>query len=367
MQVPAVPSTTRQAPIQGLIQAAAGQATAVARLPPTARTSEASASVPRAPDRAEANLLSGDAGAAPALYREPGRQQRLGELQQGLAYAGQLGAALQDLKGALSQALARGPSGPSGPDADLQDKLATVQRLWQERSAASAGQLDGQLQSVADGDTARQRFRIRGLDSTALSQGGAETLRLALPGQARSIAVPLDGQGLARQLQSLQRALAPTGLQLDAKGGELAFSAPESQWPALRDGLSLSGDGRRFPSGQMVRAVLQPQAQALAPANWQLNEAEGQRRALSQVLKAQERLKSAQASMAGELAHTGAAAAGLAVDGSSGSAERVQAFAAGFAQQADVSALDYEQLSQLVPALLGLGRSRLQQLLGPAS
>jgi len=361
LQVPAVPSTTRQAPIQGLIQAAAGQATAVARLPPTARTSEASASVPRAPDRAEANLLSGDAGAAPALYREPGRQQRLGELQQGLAYAGQLGAALQDLKGALSQALARGPS---GPDADLQDKLATVQRLWQERSA---GQLDGQLQSVADGDTARQRFRIRGLDSTALSQGGAETLRLALPGQARSIAVPLDGQGLARQLQSLQRALAPTGLQLDAKGGELAFSAPESQWPALRDGLSLSGDGRRFPSGQMVRAVLQPQAQALAPANWQLNEAEGQRRALAQVLKAQERLKSAQASMAGELAHTGTAADGLAVDGSSGSAERVQAFAAGFAQQADVSALDYEQLSQLVPALLGLGRSRLQQLLGPAS
>lgn len=360
MQITAASSTVRQPALQSPNRAGAQQAAALERLQGAAAIKSTSSRA-----AAAAALVRSGSGetASSSPYREPGLQQRLGELQQGLAYAEQLGSALQGLKSSISQALVRGQE---GVDAGLQARREQVQGLWQQRSAASAGQLDSQLQGVADGEAARQRFRIRGLDVNALSQGGTETLRLALPGQQRAIAVPLDGSGLQRQLQSLQRALAPTDMQLEAQDGELAFSVPESQWPALRDGLSLRGDGKRFPSGQMVRAVLEPQAQALNPAAWQLDQSEGQRQALSQLLKAQERLRSTQAGMAAELAQTGAAAGAMDSEAAgTQAAARVQAFAEGFAAQADVSALDYEQLSQLVPALVGLRRSQVQQLLGP--
>lgn len=356
MQITAASSTVRQPALQSTTRAGAQQAAALERLQGAAAALKSTATR----TTAASSVRSGSAEAAlSSPYREPGLQQRLGELQQGLAYTEQLGSALQGLKTSISQALVRGQE---GADAALQARRDQVQSLWQQRSAASAGQLDGQLQGVAEGESARQNFRIRGLDVNALSQGGSETLRLALPGQQRAITVPLDGSGLQRQLQSLQRALAPTDLQLEAQDGELAFSVPESQWPALRDGLSLRGDGKRFPSGQMVRAVLEPQAQALNPTAWQLDQPEGQRQALSQLLKAQERLRSSQAGMAAELAQTGSLTSSAT---GSEAAARVQAFADGFAAQADVSALDYEQLSQLVPALVGLRRSQVQQLLGP--
>lgn len=357
MPVSALSSTVRQSPLQPLNRGASETAAAPQRLPGT--TSARPAATPTA-SRLPATLAQAGRGAAIASpSREPGRQQRLGELQQGLAYTEQLGAALQDLKAALSQSLVRGPG--AGESA-LQGRMATVQALWQQRSAASAGQLDGQMQPMAEGEAARQRFRIRGLDVAALSQGGSETLRLALPGQPRVITVALDGQGLQSQLQSLQRALAPTAVQLDTQVRELAFSVPESQFAALRDGLSLRGDGKRFPSGQMVRAVLEPQAQALTPTAWQLDEPQGQRHALTQLLSAQERLGSARARMAAELAKVDAASAAE-PEQTAADAAALATFAAGFAERASASVLDYEQLSQLVPALAGLRRNQVQQLL----
>ncbi len=293
------------------------------------------------------------------LFREPGQQQRLGELQQGLAYADRLGQALQELKSGLSRALAQPQL--AGRQA-LQAKLEAVQQVWQARVGESGGQLDARLQPVAEGELPRQLFRVRGLDVQALSSAGAETLRLAIPGQPRATLVPLDGQGLQRGLQTLQRALAATDMRPHSQGGELLFSVAESHWPTLRDGLSLRGDGKRFPSGQMVRALLDPQPDAIIPSGWTLDDSQAQRRSLVQVLDAQAKLDRAQQQLSVRL--DGAAALTAQANTATSAAQQAD-FAAGFRAEANEQVFNFERLSVLAPALLGLHRNQVQQLLLP--
>jgi hypothetical protein len=352
VQVPALQSLARTASPSALQRTSAGQGSAaVDGLPALRRV----ATQDLAP---VAELPARTAAARPAAspFREPGLQQRLGELQQGLAYAQRLAQDLQGLKSGLSRALVQGRT-----QAELQTQLEAVQQTWQARAGESGGQLDARLRPVADGDTARPRFRLRGLDMQALAAPGAETLRLSLPGQPRSIAVPLDGQGLQRGLQSLHKALAPTGLRVETSDGELQFSVAEAQWPALRDGLSLRGDGKRFPSGQMLRVLLDPQADAMAPADWQIDGPQAQRRSLAQVVAAQQQVGAAQQALGRQLAD--ASAPPPAVD----DGQEIAAFAARFATGASAGLIDFGRLSELAPALLGLHRQQVQQLLLPAA
>ena len=303
-------------------------------------------------------------GATP--LREPGLQQRLGSLQQGAAYLDELGRTLQELKNGLSQSLARpGTAATAG----LADKLQALQLQWNARAAEGGGALDATLQVVPEGETTRQRFRLRGLDLNSLAAAGTETLRLALPGQARSIAVPLDGRGLQPALQTLQRALAPTGLRVDTSGGSLQFSVAEADWPALRDGLGIKGDGKRFPSGQTVRALLDPAADALTPGAWRIDSPEAQRRSLVQLLQAQQQLGQARQQLEQQLnaASSSAAQTAAAAQGGAAEAEALAVFAAEFARAPQEATLDYGRLSALAPALLGLHRAQVQQLLLPAA
>lgn len=364
MQVPAVPSPSRSSSAAGALPQNSVINGSAALLAPSRlqalRGQQQQATQDALATLAASDLPLGRKNGESSPYREPGLQERLGQLQQGSAYAEQLGQALQGLKSSLSQTLVRQQG---QPDAALQGRLDQVKRLWDARGELSGGQLDGQLQTVDAGEAARQRFRIRGLDMATLASNGAETLRLGVPGQPRSIAVPLDGQGLQRGLQSLQRALAPTDLRVETQGGELAFSAPESQWPALRDGLSIKGDGKRFPSGQMVRVALEPQADVLKPATLQLEGTEAQRRSLAQVLSTQERLGQARQRLNQSLADASQLTTESAA--AQGEARAVHAFANDFAVNADAAPLDYEQLSALVPALLGLHKRQVQQLLQP--
>ncbi|MET0518952.1 MAG: hypothetical protein ABW005_08970 [Burkholderiaceae bacterium] len=317
------------------------------------------AAVAANPATARDPLLEGAAPASGTPAREPGAQQRLGQLQQGMAYVEQLRQALQTLKNGLGQALAR-PQADSS--AALAQQLGKVQTLWQARGEQAAGVLDGQLQPVQAGAQAQQRFTLRGLDIAALSGGSSETLRLSLPGQTQGLSVPLDGRGLQRQLNTLRQALAPTGVTVDSRGGELSLSVAESRWPALRDGLSIRGEGKRFPSGQPVRAALQPQADAMAPAQWKLGDAAAQRDSLRKLLQAQQDLAPAAAQLQGELAQAQAGSS----DAAAASPQDVAAihnFAADFATSEDGAPLNYERLAALSPALAGLHRRRVEQLL----
>lgn len=288
-----------------------------------------------------------------AQHREPGMQQRLGQLQQGLAYSQRLSRDLQGLKAGLGQALALGQAPQTLPA-----QLDAVRQTWQARAAESGGQLDGRLQAVAEGEQARQRFQLRGLDLQALAAPGAETLRLSLPGQPRTIAVALDGQGLQPALRSLQRALAPTGLRAAADGGQLQFSVAEREWPALREGLSLRGDGKRFPSGQMLRVLPDPQPEAISPAAWAIDSPQAQRRSLAQVLAGLQQLDGARQQIEQRLTVLTAEAPTPAEE-----AAGQAAFAAAFLEQAGAEMLDFARLGELTPALLGLHRRRVEQLL----
>jgi len=190
------------------------------------------------------SFLSPATQAAPPS-REPGTQTRIGELQQGEAYLQRLAQALQDVKRQLSGTLAQ--SGEPAPA--LQRAVAELDTLWRAREREAGGQVDAQLQAADGAQPVQQRFRIRGLDAASLSAGGSEVLRWRLSGQPGAVRVPLDSADPAAGLSALRQALAPAGLQVQQDGADLWFSVDEARWPAVRDSLTVQGDGRRFRAG----------------------------------------------------------------------------------------------------------------------
>ncbi|MFT7723749.1 MAG: hypothetical protein QM788_13125 [Roseateles sp.] len=299
--------------------------------------------------------------AAGQAAREPGAQQRVGALQQGLAYAQQLDAALQQLKSGLSLTLARQLPASA---LDLQARVDGVARLWQAREAEAGGRIDARLQAVPESREPQREFSLRGLDGNSLAAAGAETLRLTLPGQGRALSIHLDGRGRDSHLRAVAQGLAGLGVQTRAQAdGGVLLAVSESRWPMLRDGLQLRGDGRRFPSGQPVRAMLDARPDALQPARWQVDDAEAQRTSLAGVVQAQQQLGLARQAL-GQRLEAAAAAAPAPDAAEAASAARL---AAHFAEAGQGAPLDYEQLSALLPAVSGVHRARVDQLLAPGA
>jgi hypothetical protein len=344
--LPAIPA------LQNQPARAAGRPAGTA-LAPLATAGRVVASAP-APSVAAQPLRHASPGAA---MREPGAQQRLGALQQGLAYVQQLDASLQRLKSGLSLTLARHLSASA---LDLPARVDGVARLWQAREAEAAGQVDALLQAVAEGRQPQREFSLRGLDGNSLAAPGAETLRLTLPGQGRALSIHLDGQGLDSHLRAVAQGLAGLGVQTRAQAdGGVVLAVAEARWPALRDGLQLRGDGRRFPGGQPVRAALDARPDALQPSGWRVDGAEAQRASLARVVQAQQQLGVARQALGQRL--QAASAAAPAPDAAESAA--VARLARDFAEAGEGAPLDYEQLSDLLPAVAGVHRARVDQLL----
>lgn len=297
------------------------------------------------------------AAAPGAAAREPGAQQRLGALQQGLAYAQRLDASLQQLKSGLSLTLARNLPASA---LDLPARVDGIARLWQARETEAAGQIDARLQAVAEGRQPQREFSLRGLDGNSLAASGAETLRLTLPGQGRALSIHLDGQGLDSHLRAVAQGLAGLGVQTRAQAdGGVVLAVAEARWPALRDGLQLRGDGRRFPSGQPVRAALDARPDAMQPSGWRVDGAEAQRASLARVVQAQQQLGLARQALGQRLQ----AASAMAPAPDAAEAAAVARQARDFAEAGQGAPLDYEQLCELLPAVAGVHRARVDQLL----
>lgn len=314
----------------------------VAPLRPVRDVGQSSAETAREP----APLSTAAAGSA---AREPGAQQRLGRLQQGQAWLQKLDGDLR----ALAAALAGGAD-----DAAVTARLTQLQSSWAQRGDAG-GLVDGQLRVQLQGDT-RQQFVLRGLDAAALADtgNGRETLTLALPGAQRRVQVTLDpAAGAAANLQTLQRALAPAGIGVARQGDKLLMSVSESRWPALRQGMSLMGEGRRYPSGQLVRAPLEAQGDVLRPAQWRVDSPTGRQQLMEQLRQAHGQLQRGRQQVDAALD----AAAALPAVGEAGEGAQLQAFADGFGRDAA-----WFDGAELLPAVQGLGRQRVRQLLNPA-
>jgi len=307
------------------------------------------------------------------VWREPGHHARLGALQQGQAYLGLLSQELQRTRSVLVAQLAAGRAAEGSPSPALQEQAQRLDRVWQARAQLAGGRVDGQLQAAAPEAQALKRFTLRGLDLNSLQSQGPETLRLALPGQAQMQTLRLQGDAHTDpqgDVARLARTLAPSGVAVQAGAdGRLLLSVTESRWPETQDGWLLSGEGKRFPSGQMLRPWLQPEPEALNPGQWQLNTRDGQRAALAQIVQAQTAVPSAQQAIAAQL-QSAASTAPLAAPPSSTAAptERSAASADAELPTAQRMRLQAQQLRNRMcgtdaPEPSGLAVGRLMDLL----
>lgn len=293
--------------------------------------------------------------------RDPLFNQRVAAAQQTLGYLDALINSLDKLKTDLSAQLA----GPA-VQRPVAQAITQVQALWQQRTAATQGKLDAQLHFTGDVE-ARQRFQVRGLDQRSLQSGERETLTFntgsAGPVDQRvrtAVIDPTYDEAAVRRL--LDHTLAPAGVRVaQADDGQVVLSTPESQWPSVRDGLSVKGGGIRFPGQQFHRVRAEPEPAVLQPHSWKADTPTEQRQTLQQVLPAL-----AQVRQTRQAVRTGLDQAGQAFSNpqASGEAAWAQQFVKDFSAIAEQPG--YALFAAVTPAVQGLNRARTQAvLMGP--
>ncbi len=306
-------------------------------------------------DQAAAN------GAAPAPLRrglshlDAPLQSDVSGAQQAIDFLEQSAAQLRALKTDIAAKLATRQM----RDGQVEQRVRQFTDTWRNRSQASGGTLDAQLNF--SNDPATQRFTVRGMTLANLRNGPRETLAIAVGGGTAGLrSVHLapglsDGEIVAR----FDQALAPAGVRVTVnKEGELVFSAPESAWPGVRDTLAVQGSGIRFPAGQLNRVKADPEAPALVPENWGTSDIDSMRATLQQVTQALSQVEAALAKVRQEFAAT---------------TQRMQSElpeieVAGMGQMADVfrniaNEPGYAALVSLTSALVGINRDRVVSLL----
>lgn len=176
---------------------------------------------------------------------------------------------------------------------DAPAAIEKFNQFWQQRSAVTAGTLDGNLKFSADAQ-AKQEFAVRGLSFETLQNGDTETLSFAVGRWSRqSSSITVDpNQSQSAIVGTLDRALAPMGVRAtrDSKG-ELAFSVSEASWPQVRDSLAIRGGGRRFPTGQFNHVRVVVPEQAIQPSQWSGTDVTSTRRTLQEIAQAQQLIR----------------------------------------------------------------------------
>lgn len=289
------------------------------------------------------------------------RQARLNRevtgTQQALAWLDTLLPRLRD----LARRLGIG-NGDGAAPAALAESLDRLRACWERRHAESAGTLDADLEHFPAGD-ARQSFRIRGFDLAALAAPEAETLVFHPRGVGRRARVVVLAQGdlPEERVRRLGAALAPDGIRVRAdESGQLLFSIPESDWPALREQLLVQGGGRRFPAGWPGRVVAEALPGAIDPAQWSVDDAGARQQAFKQASAALIRAEHARNDLATRLAEAGTR---IREERGRTDPERMRqaadAFASGLAGETG-----FRRLATAGACLRGLGRQRVASVLG---
>ena len=297
---------------------------------------------------------------------DPGRHQRLTTARQARDYLRQLAAQLQRLKDQITtqlaaaerQANSANASGGGDVTASLTQALKELDQLWSQRQENSGQTLDAHLQYAAEGST-RQTFRLRGLDALALQSGSREVLTFSLAGTADGVTSAAIDPAEAPEVnvRRLDQALSTLGVRVSLDGqGQPLFSASETQWAKVREGLHVRGEGRRFAAGQPHHARAEAQPDAVKPGEWKdtVRENAGMRQVLQAVMRALDRVKQAQREVSEALAGASAEMARA--------EDPAQAvFAESFEDMTQTP--DYSVYQQVAPALTGISRERVVALL----
>lgn len=265
--------------------------------------------------------------------------------------------AAQGRLAALKKPLADAVAGKMVSDEAIQLPLRDFTSLWRTRAEASAGSLDGQLRVLHAGE-ARQGFSVRGLDAQSLRAAEREQLEFLVRGRQSTTVVLEPGLEPATVARRVDQVLAPLGVRVGARDtGDLQFRCAETDWPAVRDSLSLRGSGRLFPAGQFNRVRSEAQPESVRPESWRVDDPFALRRTLVEVVQLGERLATVATHVAARLDEL---ATPSVEDGDLNPTQAAQ-FAERFRSLAGNA--DFAALGELAPATAGLSRERVVALL----
>lgn len=308
-------------------------------------TSETGATGKPAAGSAAAPLRSNATSVVGAL------QDQVARAQQALDYLDQVQGQLEAVKGALSTKLAGARSAVRQQnDSQLGATVRQLAATLAARQKNAGGGVDGNLNFT--GNPATQRFRIRGLDLASLRSAGPQSLAFSVGGNGGpqlSVSIGPD-QTDDEIAAAIDRAMAPMGVRagLDGQGG-LVFSTPESNWPAVKDSIAISGRGR------VATDEVPP---ALAPQQWPADSTgDALRSSLREVVQALERVRRSR-----DAASNALSAATVEMTQATTPPPEAQDAARQFASTATNP--DYESLLSLTSALVGVSRERVLALLG---
>jgi hypothetical protein len=285
-------------------------------------------------------------------------QDQVARAQQALDYLDQVQSQLESLKGELSSRLA-GVRGAARQQADNQGSAqlnALVRQLAStlaSRRKNAGGGIDSNLHF--SGKPATQRFRIRGLDLDTLRSNGAQSLAFSVGGNGGpQLSVEIEpGMSDEEIAAAIDRAMAPMGVRagLDDQRG-VVFSTPETNWPAVKDSIAISGRGR---------VTTEEVPAELAPQQWNTNGGNGNgdslRASLREVVQALERVRRSR-----DAASNALSAATVQMTQATTPPPEAEEAAQEFATTA--ANPDYESLLSLTSALVGVSRERVLALLG---
>lgn len=277
-------------------------------------------------------------------------QSQVARAQQAVDYLGRVASQLEALKGELTAKLTGARTGAqAGSRQQLDAQLRQLAATLSARKQNGGGSVDANL-DYSD-RPAVQRFRIRGLDLASLQQDAPQSLAFSiggLGGPQLSVTIQPD-QSSGEIASSLDRALAPLGVRANLDDqGQLVFSTPESNWPAVKDSIAVSGRGK-------VTADEVPASPA--PQQWDTSTIDNLRQSLREVVQALERVRNSQAAASNALS-----AATVQVSESQTPPPQVELAAQDFASAA--ASTDYDSLLALTSALVGVSRDRVLALLG---
>lgn len=292
----------------------------------------------------------------PAL--PPQLNQQVSRGQMALRYLDTLDTQLNALKRDISAQLGQGE-----PDTkQLVSKIAALSQTWQQRTSASQGSLDAQLNFNALGNS-RQTFQIQGLDNRSLQRSDKETLSFTVGSglaTGRIVTAVLEAdQPAETRLRVLDQALAVADVRVSRNAlGEPVLSTPEANWPSVQDNLGIRGGGIRFPAKQFHRVRLEPEAAAIRPETWSVTDSTDLRLTLQQVVQAQAAVNRSQAQVGRTLSRLSDSMQGqppkMAPD-------QAQAFARDFQRIGEQPA--FQMVGALAPAVVGVSRDRVDRLL----
>jgi hypothetical protein len=341
MEIAQRPSTTGLS-TRATANPAAGQAE---NTPADASAAIDQAAAPKAPAPLRRGLSNMD---APLQNDVSGAQQAIDFLEQSAA---QLRALKTDIAAKLATRTMR--------DGQVEQRVRQFSETWRNRTQASGGTLDAQLNY--SNQPATQRFTVRGMTLANLRNGARETLAISVGGGTAGLRSVHLAPGLsdAEIISRFDQAMAPAGVRVSLnKDGELVFTAPESAWPAIRDSLAVQGSGIRFPAGQLNRIKADAEAPVVVPEGWGTADMESMRATLQQVTQALAHVEAALAKVRQELA----------VATQRAQIDLPEIEVAGMGQMAEVFANvanepGYAALVSLTSALVGINRDRVVSLL----